>query len=204
MVLKGQFLERPTLIPVGKSVLEGLSHRGDRRPPLLIVGPMDNVVAAELAWAVAHAGHPTLRFNFRGVGASQGDRGGDAGRLADAKAALTLLQENTGAEEIAAASIAGGEQVLLDLQAAVPAVRAAIFVGAGALDAKAWSKLRVPALAVAAEKDPDASRRGWSDALLEAGGQIAWIEQADPAFTRNLPEVGKAVLRWLGQTPCFH
>jgi alpha/beta superfamily hydrolase len=211
LVLKGQFLERPTLIPVGKWVLEGLSHRGERQPPLLIVPPlpeeggaMDHVVAAELAWAVTHAGHPTLRFNFRGVGASQGERGGGAERLADARAAVAVLRENTGAKEIAVASIGGAARTLLDLQAVVPAVRAAIFVGAGALDPKAWSELRVSALAVAAEKDPHAARRGWSAALVEAGGEVAWIDQADPAFTRNLPEVGKAVVRFLGQNPRFH
>jgi len=211
LVLKGQFLERPTLIPVGKRVLEGLSHRGEKRPPLLILPPlpdeggaMDHVIAAELAWAASQAGLPTLRFNFRGVGASQGERGGDAERLADARAALTVLRENTGADEVAVASIAGAGQMLLELQAAERAVRAAVFISAGALKPKAWSKLRVPALAVAAEQDPDASRRGWSAAIVEAGGEVAWIDQADPAFTRNLPEVGRAVLRWLGQTPRFH
>jgi alpha/beta superfamily hydrolase len=211
LVLKGQFLERPTLIPVGKRVLEGLSHRGERRPPLLILPPppeeggaMDHVIAAELAWAASQAGHPTLRFNFRGVGASQGERGGEAERLADARAAVTVLRENTGADEIAVASIAGAGRTLLELQAAVRAVRAAVFIGAGALEPKAWSKLRVPALAVVAEQDPDAVRRGWSAALVEAGAEVAWIAQADPAFNRNLPEVGKAVLHWLGQTPRFH
>ena len=42
---------------------------------------MDHVVAAEVAWAAATAGHPTLRFNFRGVGASQGEQGDPAARL---------------------------------------------------------------------------------------------------------------------------
>ena len=34
---------------------------------------MDHVVGAELAYAVSHQGHPTLRFNYRGVGGSQGE-----------------------------------------------------------------------------------------------------------------------------------
>ena len=41
---------------------------------------MDHVVCAELAWAAARAGRPVLRFNFRGVGASQGSRGDAASR----------------------------------------------------------------------------------------------------------------------------
>jgi SAM-dependent methyltransferase len=69
MVSRGQYLERPALIPLGAEVLEGLWHRGERTPPLLIVPPppgtgsMDHVVCAELAWAAARAGYPVLRFN---------------------------------------------------------------------------------------------------------------------------------------------
>src|SRR5687768_14662872 len=103
MVLKGQFLERPTLIPVGGVVLEGLSHRGDKRPPLLIVPPtpeeggsMDHVVAAEVAWAAATRGFPTLRFNFQGVAGSQGKRSSGAALVADAEQALALVHENAG------------------------------------------------------------------------------------------------------------
>jgi alpha/beta superfamily hydrolase len=33
---------------------------------------METTLIAELAWAVTRAGHPTLRFNYRGVGASPG------------------------------------------------------------------------------------------------------------------------------------
>src|SRR5258706_14457981 len=97
MVASGQFLERPTLIPLAsKEVMEGLAHRGTRKPSLLVLPPlphegsMDHVVGAELAWAAAHAGFPTLRFNWRGVGASQGERGSFE---ADARAALQAASQ---------------------------------------------------------------------------------------------------------------
>ncbi|MGQ0506530.1 MAG: alpha/beta hydrolase [Myxococcaceae bacterium] len=118
MVTRGQFLERPTLISVGKHVLEGLSHRGAKLPPLLIVPPppseggMDHVVAAELAWAVTQTGHATLRFNFRGVGASQGKPGGESERLEDTTAALALLQENSGVAACAVVAISGSASLL--------------------------------------------------------------------------------------------
>ena len=103
MVMKGQFLERPTLIPLPSGlVLEGVSHRGERRPALLVLPPphlegggMDHVVGAELAFAVSRVGHPTLRFNYRGVAGSQGEvskRPGDW--LEDAREALKLAREN--------------------------------------------------------------------------------------------------------------
>jgi len=62
MVSRGQYLERPALVPVGQLVLEGLWHRGSKTPPVLVLPPppeagsMDHVVCAELAWAAARAG----------------------------------------------------------------------------------------------------------------------------------------------------
>src|SRR5688572_18357855 len=126
MVLPGQFLERPTLIPTGrdgKTVLEGVSHRGTRQPPLLIIPPppaeggMDHVVAAEVAWAAAQSGRPTLRFNFRGVGASQGKQGDAKSRLVDIEAAMQVLEENAGGAGVAALAIGGSAQSAVQLVA---------------------------------------------------------------------------------------
>src|SRR3989442_376644 len=121
MVTKGQFLERPTLVPVGDLVLEGLWHRGEHRPPLLIIPPkpvqggsMDHVVAAESSWAVATSGHPTLRFNFQGVGASQGKQSVDGKSLAlDAEAALAVLEENTEGAPAAVLAIGSAAEVAI-------------------------------------------------------------------------------------------
>lgn len=86
MVLPGQYLERPTLIqrrPASDAepglTLEGLYHRGQRSPGVVVCAPhprmggsMDSAVVAELAWAFTRRGHATLRFNYEGVGASEG------------------------------------------------------------------------------------------------------------------------------------
>src|SRR3954464_13789743 len=123
MVQRGQFLERPTLIPVGPFVLEGLSHRGEARPPLLVLPPppdeggsMDHVVVAELAWAATQAGYPSLRFNYRGVGASQGKRSAGDALGEDARAAFELARDNWG-EAPLVASIGGSARVALSLEA---------------------------------------------------------------------------------------
>lgn len=78
MVRRGQYLERAVIIP-GDPDLEGLYHRGSGRAGVLIAPPlpekggtMEGSIIAELAWALTRAGHPTLRFNYRGVGASRG------------------------------------------------------------------------------------------------------------------------------------
>ena len=62
-------------------------------PHPLYGGDMDNPVvirAAEVAQAVGLA---TLRFNFRGVGASEGSHAGGVGEGDDARAALATLAE---------------------------------------------------------------------------------------------------------------
>src|SRR6266478_2274853 len=75
MVLSGQYLERSVVV----GELDALYHRGTREPPCAIAAPhpalggsMLSPVVAELAWAITRAGHPTMRFDYRGVGASRG------------------------------------------------------------------------------------------------------------------------------------
>src|SRR2546430_969342 len=75
MVLSGQYLERSVVV----GELDALYHRGTREPPCAIAAPhpalggsMLSPVVAELAWALTRAGHPTMRFDYRGVGASRG------------------------------------------------------------------------------------------------------------------------------------
>src|SRR6185312_2033757 len=117
MVLRGQFLERPTLIPSGKHTLEGLWHRGEREPAALLIPPlpgdgsMDAAALNELAFAFSQAGHPSLRFNFGGVGASQGQSKTLAAQEKDARAALTLLRENAGFEPIFVVGFKSGARV---------------------------------------------------------------------------------------------
>lgn len=202
MVLQGQFLERPTLIPVGDEVLEGLSHRGQHTPPLLILPPtpaeggsMDHVVAAEVAWAAAMAKHPTLRFNFRGVGASQGAPGSGLG--ADATAALQLLIENTGCETPAVLAIGGSAPVALELLRARPGMGGLALVNPSEIDAAMLSGPNVPLLVILAEQYTRLARSEVSAAVNAANGQLEVIDDADPVFTRNLPQVGRTVARWL-------
>jgi hypothetical protein len=199
MVSRGQYLERPALVHVGQEVLEGLWHRGRREPPLLVLPPppdggsMDHVVCAELAWAAARAGHPVLRFNYRGVGASQGTRGDAAARLADAEAALRLLRENTGAFDVAVASVGASAETAARLVGEHPGIVAVVGVSppGRALD----RPLGVPLLVILGEDEPD--RAGRVAATQELGGRVEVLGGADARFQRALPEVGRVALRWL-------
>ncbi|HSP18152.1 MAG TPA: alpha/beta hydrolase [Myxococcaceae bacterium] len=196
---RGQYLERPALIPSGGEVLEGLWHRGTRTPPLHVLPPppaagsMDNVVCSELAWASARAGRPVLRFNFRGVGASQGTRGGDDAQLQDAAGALQLLGENTGESDLAVAAVGASAEIAARLVSEHPAVVGLVLVSPapiildGALD--------IPLLCIVGEDEP--GRQALLAAMEVAGGRVEVVGGADARFQRNLPEVGRAAVRWL-------
>ncbi|MBT5457563.1 MAG: alpha/beta hydrolase, partial [Rhodospirillaceae bacterium] len=81
--------------------LEGRYHHS-RRPnaPIALIlhphpqqgGTMNNRVVFEVYQTFARRGFSTLRFNFRGVGRSQGGYDEGLGELSDAAAALDWLQ----------------------------------------------------------------------------------------------------------------
>ncbi len=192
MVTNGQYLERPTVIPVGERVLEGLWHRGKEPLALLVVPPlpgdggMEHVVAAELAFQAARAGFPSLRFNFRGVGASQGPRHAGAA-LEDARAALELARDNhTG--RVAIASVGSGCSVAAKLSLEADAA-GCLLVAPARVDVwpqRVW--VVVPSL--------EARLAGLDQAVRAAGGRCEEVE-TDRRFQRQLPQVGRIAVGWL-------
>ena len=88
----------------GDLSLEGLlANPGGNAPAAVVCHPhplyggsmFNNVVDAILA-AMWQAGYATLRFNFRGVGASEGEHGGGPGEVDDAVAAMAFLLAQPG------------------------------------------------------------------------------------------------------------
>ncbi len=210
MVLKGQFLERPTLIPLaGGLVLEGVSHRGERRPGLLVLPPpplegsgMDHVVGAELAFAGSREGYPTLRFNYRGVGGSQGEpskRPGDW--LEDAQAALELAEANTGGAPAVVAAIGASDAVLLRL-AELHRLAGVVLINpslAQPADFEARDGLPWALGVVLAEHDERQDRGRWAAVLGRLDATLTVVAGATRTYQRNLPQVGKAVAALLRQ-----
>ena len=198
MVARGQFLERPTLIPIGPSVMEGVSHRGKLSPLLLVLPPppgegggMDHLVGAELAFAASSAGFPTLRFNYRGVGASQGVRSVGEALVDDAVAALEVAVDNTPSGAVFVASINGSDAVALELARRHPQrVHGVCLVSPSATDPALWPE---GVWVVVGEHDNSLSRGrvGSSRARVEV------VPEADRTFRRGLPQVGKAVVSCL-------
>jgi alpha/beta superfamily hydrolase len=204
VVQRGQFLERPALIEAGDFVLDGLSHRGAGRPPLLIIpappgeGPgMDDPLCAELAWAAATAGFATLRFNFRGVGASQGTRAGAETDLADSDAALRLLMENAAVASAAVAALGGSVNTALELRKLHPGLSGLCLIQPTEDVAPELPRVAVPLMLVLGDKHSQAPLAALSAAATEAGGRVEVVPRLNPTAGTGLSQVGKTVVRWL-------
>ena len=200
MVAKGQFLERPTLIQVGAQALEGVSHRGTKLPLLLVLPPtpaegggMDTVVGAELAFAAASAGYPCLRFNFRGVGASQGPRSQGKALLEDALAAVQAGADNVEGGPVLLASINGADALALEVYRQARAQLAGVCLvsplntGPADWPDEVW--------VIVGEHDKALS----SSTLGARGHRALRIPGADRTFQCGLPLVGKAVVDCLAE-----
>jgi uncharacterized protein len=92
-------MEEQLIIPAGEVSLEarfiaGVAPAGAviTHPHPLYGGSMNNNVVWTAARALGERGWSTLRFNFRGVGASTGSYGGGLAETGDVAAALNFLQ----------------------------------------------------------------------------------------------------------------
>jgi uncharacterized protein len=198
MVLAGQFLERPALIDIGGITLEGLSHRGDRRPALLVCpapgfgGGMDAAPIAELAWAAARAGHPSLRFQYRGVGASHGEPD-PARALEDAEAAFEHLAETAGGR-LALAGLGGGAAVALALSRSHPDVDRVVLVAPDRLEVEPIPGARVLVLVPETGAPLGAEH---ARASLGPAGRVEVVPGTDVFFRAGLPRLGRRAVEWI-------
>ena len=154
---------------------------------------MDHVVCAELAWAAARAGHPVLRFNFRGVGASQGVVGDGASRVEDAGAALRLLRENADLTDTAVAVVEDSLSTGLQLTQLHPGIIGLVLVSPPA--DPVLVTVSVPLLCIAGALEP--GQAGLAALVQQAGGRLVPVPEADRRFLRHLPRVGRATVEWL-------
>jgi hypothetical protein len=152
-------------LPGPAGPLEALFQECDGGPPRsaalichphpLHGGTLHNKVVHRVA-AVLHArGATTLRFNFRGVGASAGGFDHGAGELEDARAALRWLVARVPGVPVAAAGFSFGAWVAARLAATEPAVGTLVLVGppVAAYDFSLLRSLATPKLVVQGERD---------------------------------------------------
>jgi len=98
-------------------------------PHPLYGGTMHNKVVYRMARALRRSGSVVLRFNFRGVGRSQGEHDNGEGELEDAEVLLDWLRARYPLLPYAAAGFSFGSRVALRLGCSVPSMSRAIAVG---------------------------------------------------------------------------
>lgn len=169
-------------------------------PHPLYGGSLESPVLSELAWAAAQAGLPSLRFNWRGVGASAGEPSGDA-RDADADYGSALDQL---AETVAGPLVAGGysfgSAAALRAACAAPRVERLLLVAPPpalvAPAAIAESGRRT--LVLVGEYDTIAPARELAAAFRDAAQvELHVVPNADHFFLEGLAEIGRLALAWL-------
>ena len=96
--------ENQVMFRSGGLTLEGLLATVEGDSPAAVVchphpsygGSMSNNVVEAILAAMWQLGYATLRFNFRGVGASEGEHDGGAGEVDDAAAAMAFMLAQPG------------------------------------------------------------------------------------------------------------
>ncbi|HEY6051798.1 MAG TPA: alpha/beta fold hydrolase [Thermoanaerobaculia bacterium] len=164
-------------------------------------GTLHSKVVYRAARALAAAGFGTLRFNFRGVGASEGTFDEGRGETEDVRAAFDEAVRRGGLP-LVAGGFSFGCAAALRASAGDP--RIAAFVGVGlpvatdsAFDVRVPD---VPALFVVGERDtygpPEKLR-----AFLGGRGSLAVVPGADHFFAGHLDELESAVAQFLRTLP---
>jgi len=197
-------------LPAGAS-LEGLwlpaRGEGEARgggvvaaPHPLMGGAMDSPVATEVGLAVSDAGYASLRFNWRGVGASAGAPSGEtADADVDYRAALEFMQESVEGP-LLACGYSWGALAASRIALESARVRKLVLIAPppAMLDGAALSTSGKPMLVIAGDRDDYVP----TDALRETLGGIekaslVLLEGVDHFFMSGLADVGRGVREWL-------
>lgn len=214
MAQRGQVLERMTLVSSGDLALEALFATpvagSEPGVPVVVAGPhprfggsMDSPVLTELVWTLARAGHATLRFNWRGVGASQGEHSvpplpsGAPPALDDEQADLAAaIVHHAQGERVAVVGYSFGAAPAVAVAAGLPQVDRLVviapLVSLLRFDWPALERSGVPTVIVCGALDPHAPAQQVRAACGPAFSLVE-IPGASHSFQRGLPELARRV-----------
>ena len=203
--------EKPITIQVPESeiVLDGIFIRsGDPEPAGAVLAPphplyggsMTSPVLGELAYACKRAGYASIRFDWRGVGASAGALSGESADAdADYRAALAYLEE-TVPGPLVAAGYSFGAVAALRVARLHPRVRRLLLVAPPLdhLDRDALAAFRGSALLVTGERDA-LSPVAALEALAgeDPRRRVESVAEADHFFAVGLAALGRVAAGWL-------
>ena len=149
---------------------QGPSYGVICHPHPLYGGTMDNKVVTTVARALQETGIPTLRFNFRGVGASAGEFDQGVGETADADAVAAWGAQRWPGRSLVIAGFSFGGYVALRLAQQRPP-RCLITIAPAVQGFAASTPVpHCPWLVV----------QGDADELVDPAGVIDWVNTLDP------------------------
>jgi len=155
---------------VEETAVAGSSYAVVCHPHSLYGGTMDNKVVTTVARALHETGIPTLRFNFRGVGASAGTFDGGVGETADADAVAAWGAERWPGRDLVIAGFSFGGYVALRLaQQRVPRHLITVAPALEMFDAFGMAVPRCPWLVV----------QGDADEIVDPAAVINWVNGLD-------------------------
>ena len=199
--------EAPISFRSGELTLEGLiANPGGDAPSAVVCHPhpmyggsmYNNVVDAILS-ALWELGYATLRFNFRGVGASEGEHDGGRGEAEDAAAAMDFLQSQPGVRKgggvMAGYSFGAMVAVAAGYENAGVSGIVAVALPVGMMEARVPTGASKPILLISGDRDSYSPVAGIT-ALWEKIGESARleiIEGADHFFGGREGELSRVI-----------
>ena len=179
-------------------------------PHPLFGGTMHNKVVYQTAKTIHRFGLPVLRFNFRGVGLSEGTHDNGTGEMSDVLAAIDFLAAEYPRVSLLLAGFSFGSWV--GLRAGCGDARVTELIGLGLpvgnLELRNFSYLETcdkPKLLASGEFDqfgPPRTLRAMVDqfpAHVKQQTQVTIIAGGDHFFAGHLPELDQAIAAWLQQ-----
>ena len=168
-------------------------------PHPLYGGTMHNKVVYRIARALRRSGVAVLRFNFRGVGRSQGEHGHLTGEIDDARAALQWLRARYPALPYGLAGFSFGARAITQLGCATADARWLLAAGFATTlgPADYLERCGAPKTFLMSTHDQFAPRAEFESeyARWAEPKRVEWIEAADHFFAGALDEFEDAVAR---------
>lgn len=166
-------------------------------PHPLFGGTMLNKVVYRLARGARHAGGVVLRFNFRGVGRSEGEHGNLTGEIEDARASLAWLRARYPALPYMLSGFSFGSRVITRLGCEIQSPRLLLAAGFPTKfgPAEYLSGCSVPKVFIQSTNDEHAPRHDFEEMFPAMGDpkQVHWIEAADHFFAGSLQALEQQV-----------
>jgi hypothetical protein len=213
---------RTMMLPGPAGLLEAilwssLEQNADAQTPLSAVvchphplfgGTMHNKVVYQAAKTIHRFGLPVIRFNFRGVGKSEGTHDKGIGEKDDVLAVLDFLAKEYPGVPLLAAGFSFGSWVGLRAGCGDPRVAELIGMGlpVGSLDQRDFSYLEScdkPKLLASGEFDQFGPPHQLRELVEQFPAhvlqemQVKIVRGGDHFFTGHLPELDQAIAEWL-------